>query len=376
MHSDTPPSASDKMVGCTGYLKMVKRCGINRKSADSELGDAAHWAASTFLEHGQPYPNMIGREAPSGIIITEEIWEAVSVYCYDVLTTLSGLQGRGPFFIETPVVGQQIYPTYWGTPDFFCYDPVQKTIDIADYKHGHSPVYAFENWQCIGYLACIYKKLKLNGIDDQSIKVCITIVQPNCYHGEKQNIDRWEFMLSDLRAYWNILSAKIHEAHTDAARLTTGPHCKNCEARHGCKPFHQYAFDGIEYSGAVVPEVMDGEALGVELKLLEKYGEAIKARYKGLLIQAEDMIEKGKPVYGQRQTRVPGRLTWIDKNKAKETFDPNSVKKGPFYTPKQIISSDATLEDKVIELSERKSSLQLKPVNLDNTRKIFGGLKK
>ena len=137
-----------------------------------------------------------------------------------------------------------IHEHNWGTIDFAVVLP--GLIYITDYKHGHREVSARDNFQLIDYLAGLVHEHGIDGLADQHTQVVIRIVHPFCYTAES-SVSEWRCMLSDLRPYFNQLTAKAHDAFNNPT-FTSGPWCRDCKAVLRCDTAKAAAHSLIDYA--------------------------------------------------------------------------------------------------------------------------------
>ena len=285
-HALVQPSGLARTIQCPASLVMQrKHPGYGDDSAALE-GEAAHWVAQHALA-GDWAP--VGSAAPNGVTITEEMHEGA----WEVLDTIAAdLQpydmGLGDVAVEVPVDIPRVHAECWGTPDYRCWVPANRTpngrsrLYVWDYKFGHSPVEAFENPQLVAYASGALSATKVSDLD---VDVTLVIIQPRTYH-RAASAPSWSTTAVNLRALVNLASNAAHEALGDNPEAHTGPECLNCAARHACTLYQSTAYMAIDLAGAPQPLELPPDALGLELRLLTQAAERLRGRITGLQEQA------------------------------------------------------------------------------------------
>lgn len=320
-HSILPPSSANiwgAPEGCTAWPTMNMQFPTST-NAVAEEGTKAHDLAAYLIQNyqvGMPSRDILSQQF--GQPIDDEMYDAVSVY-YDYIIgvmRITDIYGGNLVWIEKPVACLSIHEKCFGTPDFALFDQKKGHLYIADYKHGHLEVDAFENEQLIVYVSgkidelVMLGLLKFDGSNDDLIKVTMTIVQPRAYRAEGPVLS-WAVTLRDLRPYFNILKHQAAVATSAQAVTRTGKHCGYCTARTGCPAMRQSAFTAIEVIGQPTPEILDNESLGVEYRMLLAASQSIKNRLSGVSAQVEALLKKkAQSVPGFTLKDTFGNLAW------------------------------------------------------------------
>lgn len=285
-------------------------------SEESLKGTAVHWVGEECLrvwqKPGGGVPSCfdwVGKSAPNGVVIDEEMSEGAQVFVDDVLAVAQEHGALQDMLIEHRVEMPQIHPQNWGT--FDCCIPLMSKgyIYLWDYKNGHRENSAKGNLQLINYMAGIINAFGIDGLADQHIRVVLRIVQPFCYKATGP-VDEWSFMLSDLRPYFNQLHAKAHEALTSPS-MSSGPWCRDCHAIRTCATARRASYSFIDYANEpYVMDSMDGQALAVERKILKNGMVSAKARLEAIEDDLHHRITGGATDTGLALESKVGRLAW------------------------------------------------------------------
>jgi len=366
-HSRLAPSSAHKRVFCPGSRAMEEANPETEDSQASREGTAAHWAAAELFA-GRTID--VGLIAPNGVMLTEEMVEGADMYYEDVTATDEDYVGFPPV-IEERITISSIHSECWGTPDAWRFRPY--VLTVWDYKFGHRFVDEFENWQLIEYVAGILDKVGINGISDQRTEVRMRIVQPRCYSGGAP-IREWRVMASDLRGYFNKLRMAEELAMKPDAATVVNPHCHDCRGRASCDAAQNAAYDSMHVAGTSVPFNLPPEALGAELRYVDRAISQLEARKTGLEEQALAILKRGAPLPFYRIEHGFGRERWS--KPAAEVLAMASmmgvdVAKPGLITPKQAVKAglDETLVKAFSETPPGEA--KLKPDDGTRARKVF-----
>lgn len=382
-HAFLAPSSAPQWVFCAASPSAQQQYP-QEETDDTRDGTASHWVASETLDSyvaaGNPVQlpsDFIGKTAPNGVLITGEMAEGAQMYVNDILQVAQQHGLLQCLQVEQRVYISRIHPDQnWGTPDCWVYDMKSNTLYLWDYKFGHKFVSIFENYQIMDYTIGVIDKL---GGDDQTLNVVMRIVQPRCYnHGEP--IREWRVKGSDLRGYANKLKAAAGKATDENPTYTSGSHCMECSARRACPGATSAAMasiDVVNMCGSLID--LPPDVAGLELTMLTRAAEALKARITGLEVQVEETIKAGTPIDGWSFKKTFGRAKWnkppafiVALGKAfKKDFSKNDV-----ITPNQAIKLG--VDESVISAHTTKGNAGIKLIQDDGSlaRHIFSQRRK
>ena len=359
------------LIQCPGSWKMQRLHPPAPDSTEAAEGDAAHWTIAEWSAGRRPH---VGQIAPNGVPVTEEMLEGAELW-EDHVGTPQHVEERLP-------PSELIDPDMWGTPDGWSYRPIPVpdtnvvggVITLADYKFGHRFVDVYKNWQLLSYAKLIVDGLKLDGLQEQHTRIVFKIVQPRSYHVEGP-VREWSCMASDLRAEWNQIKSTIMLAKTDQAQCWVGPECRDCSARAFCPTLQRSTLAALDEAGRPTPMALPPPALGLELRLIGRAIERLKARESGLKEEALSKIRTGTSVPGFMTEAGKGRETWkvpVEQIEALgEVMGVAVTKKAPL-TPKQAIKAGLTKE--LVDSFSFTPTGELKLVEDDGSflRRTFG----
>lgn len=316
-HAPLAPSFAPVWGRCSGAIRASANAPQSW-SPETEEGTAAHWVGAEALERcRQPCQvpdcgTWIGRTAPNGVVIDDEITDAVQVYVDHCHGILQHIGWRGSIFIEQLVAMPSIHPQNWGTLDFAAYDFEACRLYLRDYKHGHRLCKAEGNLQLVDYTNGLKEALRIDGQQEQIITADLGVVQPRCYHSPIGPTSNWTLPLSDLRGYFNVLEYQAAEAMGTAPTFTTGEHCRDCPAVGTCSAARMAAYNLADYvRQPFVMDAMDTASLAVEYAILSSAINAARARFEAVEADLQHRITSGDGAgCGLTVESTPGRAQW------------------------------------------------------------------
>lgn len=360
LHSILPPSGAGcwgKDDGCTGWV-MMNQLYPTEPTQDSLEGDAAHEVASQLIKMYKTgnaglanSDQFVGKTTTNGIVITDEIFDSALIYANDVHKHMQEYHifGGDDLRIEERTNIPTVHLQQFGTPDCSMRVRSLRKAILWDFKHGHSPVGAVENWQMIDYAAGLLDDYGINGLADQSFTVEFRIIQPRAYHVDG-TIRSWTVKASDLRGYINTLKRNAEIALTNPT-FNTGSQCRHCPGRHACEPALKAGKKLFEAAGAPTPVELTNVQMGFKLVLIERAMEQLKALQTGFKTQLEHKIKSGEAVPYWSMKSKAGNLKWKLSDEEILKLHPELSKPG-VMTPTQA----KELHVDISEISERSAS--------------------
>lgn len=356
------PSSAAIWAGarCTMHPHMVAKYGGGAlDTSAAEEGTAAHWLAENILTDAtRDFSDYIGTPAPNGVMVTEEMAEAVEVYV-DYVESRPALPN-----IEQRV---KVFNGCSGTPDCWVYDAETQTLEVIDYKHGMGIVDPFENWQLALYAAGIAQYI-VPGV----ARVKLTVVQPRAYSREG-TIRTWECPVATARGMWLTATTRAIEAQgSPIAR--SGTHCKYCPGRHACPAAVTAGVDLYEAATSAAPLDMSAAEMGLQMGLLSRAHEQLEHLITAYEEQIKSQLYAGAKIDGWALEEKAGRESWAvsdDQVKALgELFNVDICPPKPL-TPKQAIKKG--IDTRVINAytTQTSSGHKLKAVNSNFAKRIF-----
>lgn len=369
-HSILPPSGAKAWKQCSLWVTMNKQYP-QAASPESLEGEAAHWVAWEMFAGKQVSEGII---APNGSVVTDEMIEGAELVC----ETLDSFHDHVNWNVEQKIHIPLIHQECFGTPDVWAFNQAKGILTIPDYKFGHRFVDEHENYQCIAYAAGIIDKLANDmgigyGQLDQSITVNIVIIQPRCFH-RTDPVRKWTCHGSFLRPYINELSNAAAKYFSNQFDAVTNSECRDCPGRHACQALQKAAYSDAEEAFTTVPLELAPEALGRELRILERAAERLDARIEGLRESALGKIREGKRVPFYKAEYGQGRQRWTlptEQIIAIGSMLGQDLSKPGVITPKQAVKKG--IDENVINAYSEtpKGELKLLRDDLSLERKTF-----
>lgn len=347
------------------------------------IGTAAHEVAAQYVEsyaRGAAYNPKIGDVTNDGVTIDDEMLEACEMYADDVRTVMiqAGTFAMPYLGIEQRLTMPRINSDSFGTSDCYIFDAKNRVIYVWDYKHGHDPVEVFENDQLINYVAGVVQKLKDHTpfIEEKNFdaRVVLRVVQPRSFHRDGP-IREWSTTLGALQPHFARLHTAAAENMSGIAPTRSGPHCKYCQARHGCESALNSGMQLYEVASQALPLDLSKRALAVQLSIVTAARKRLSAIEDGLSQQVETMIRKGESVPGYMTQPKQGRESWsvpVEEIHALGDMMGIDLRKQSAVTPKQAVKLG--IDKDVISAYSAKttSGIEVVPEDDKKLRLIFG----
>lgn len=310
-HARFAPSSANEWGNCSGSI-IAQQSAPNLNTKATDEGNAQHWVAEQCLRQGIAPGYFIGHTAPNGIVITDEMVDAVRVVVDDVIEICKKYNARQLLVLEHVVFMPEIHPTdCWGTLDAALdLRPLGvPIIYLWDFKFGHGIVYAKENLQAVSYLEGLRNELGIDGAEDQLITVHVRIVQPNAFRSTGP-IDEWVIKLSDIRGHVNKLHTQAMEADTNP-QMCAGKHCHYCSAVTRCPSAKQATYSLIDRGKQPLNiETYNNLDLAIEYSNLQEGLTLVKARFEAIEAELENRIKSGGTGTGYSIETGSGRSKW------------------------------------------------------------------
>jgi len=373
-HSPIGPSTAGYWApegACTGFVQMAANYpeDVALSSGGSVEGNVAHGLGERKIRDvGLDLHALIDTlDGETGVLITEEMVEAVELYVGDIAPYKSSVK------VEERVHAPGIHENMWGTVDAFYIDLINNKIIIWDFKFGYGVVEVFENWQLMAYSYGVLSSIpKYNQTVTADWVVEMRIVQPRAYHVDGP-IRSWTMTVGDLHPYYTQMQRAAMETTGPQAVCRPSKRCKYCPARHACKALKEQSYSAADYAAAPTPELLDADAVALELNILTDAERALSNRMSGIKAQVEQLINGGAIVPGWQLKRTIGRKIWTDAEGARGLAEMLGVDitKAAYITPNQAVKKGMP-QDVVDSYSARNTgSAKLDQLTNQKLRKVF-----
>ena len=379
-HSILPPSSAGiwgTEGGCPGWVAMAQRYPETETTPEALEGEASHEIGEeciTSARAGCPVDaaEFVGDVATNGTVFTQEMAEGAQLYADTVLGECAK-SPNAPVYVENRVQIPRIHDECFGTPDAFQYVADRAHLKIFDYKFGHGFVSEYKNAQATAYFAGIVDFLGLSASEVSQLQVTIYIVQPR-YYGAP-SVREWTCRATDLVHMVRGMKESAAIALGENPPTRSGPHCKNCPARHACPTALDAGWQLYEVAGQALPLEYTPPMLGTQLHYVDRALEQLKCLQAGYQAEAHRLIREGKPVPGYLAEPTYGRERWtIDASVAAamgDALDVDLRKPLEVMTPKQAIK--AGIDKNIISgyCTTPRTGVKITPDKHNKAERIF-----
>lgn len=307
-HAPLPPSGAHiwgSRGGCRASVAMQAAYPEPDDSDEAREGTAAHWYVAEILNGRDP---PLGAVAPNGVPINAEMIDCAQSLLIDVRDTMHVCGGSAQLFVERRVYMPIVHEANWGTLDVQVTDAPRKRIHIWDYKYGHRFVDARGNLQLIDYAIGALRDYPCAEWPEWT--VTLSVVQPRNFDPVGP-VREWRV---DGRQLLDVYVPQLFEAAKVAmapnAPFQTGPHCRDCSARHACPALQQAGAIAMDVSLQGHPVDLTPHAVGLELRQINDAIDRLKARKTGLEEQALGLIRGGTLVPFFTAQHATGNERW------------------------------------------------------------------
>lgn len=310
-HASLGASSADRWMNCPGSIRMSD--GLpNTDTVYSKEGTAAHTLIEKCLSLNVAPEVYLDAEL-NGVVVTEEMIEAVQVMLDEVKSILS-LDPNAEMRLEERFSLDAINPPapMFGTSDVVIYLPSLRKLVVVDYKHGVGYAVAARGNPQLRYYAlgaCLKGKWTAEQVDS----IDMVIVQPRAAHPD--GIVRLDSVsYEELMDFTGELLAAAHETQKPNAPLVTGPWCRFCKASPMCpeRLKDAQALARIEFADTVVaPPPVETLTLPEMLLVMEK-APAIEAWLKDVRTHIENTLISGGEVPGWKIVAKRAMRKWAD----------------------------------------------------------------
>jgi hypothetical protein len=283
-----------------------------------------------------------------------------------------GIFGGPNLGIEKKVTAPKIHPLLYGTPDAWIYSSKTNDLIIWDLKYGFGIVEAFENWQMICYAAGLIEQYSLPA----ETKCYLRIVQPRGFH-KSGPIRQWKVPVGTLQTgYLSKLQSAANEALSGKSTLQPGSHCRYCDGRHICSILKRETLATADSMALETPDILEPEAIGRELTVLENAKYLLDQRVDALQQHALSLITKGENIPGYTVEKTRGTLIWLEEPEKMIEMAKGvgvDLSKPAICTPTQAIGKG--LHTGIVNAFSKRvnKKTKLKPVDTAEARQVFGG---
>ena len=334
VHSKIGASSTKRWMTCPGSVRLVESVPKAPSSSYADEGTAAHTLAEMCLKSpsNRDPKDFIGQAvSDKGIVVTEEMAEAVTVYT-------DYIRGLGlPVTIECRFDLGEIYPGMFGTADAVAFDSETQTLHVVDYKHGAGVAVEVENNTQLLYYAVGSAH---ENTQHPFVSVRLTVVQPRCPHSDGP-VRSWDVDGVDLLLWTADLVDAAKRSEDPDAPLISGEHCRWCPAAGVCPQLRADALAAAEtdfagdvaYNPAELAEALD------QLPRVEAWVKAVREF-------SYSEAERGFCPPGYKLVLKRATRKWVDEQEAAKYLNTCGFADDAIYSPPKL-KSPAQLEKAV-----------------------------
>lgn len=362
------PSRAARRLACPGSYWLEAK--FQSKDSDSTReGIAAHWVATEYLRQASSSGeslDLVDKFTPEGELITQEMVDGAKLFTTEVMQIIANNTTEAcAIGIEQNIDIGIIHPLCKGRCD--CFVIHSETLSVFDYKYGHKPVEAFENWQLIEYAAGLVDKY----YDIKHIN--LFVIQPRNFVSNPVKLHTFDY--DQLWEYIEKLRVSEANAVIPQSPVRPSEQCFTCNARHACAGLKSAALAGIELSESSLPDNVSPQEMGAELRILNHAKKLMEARQLALQEQILDAICKGESIPGFKAEWGTGKTVWELSDgeviEMAKLFGMDLAKPIEAITPKQAEKKGFD-KDLIKQFTKQQSGgIKLVEDDLQLTRKIF-----
>lgn len=364
-HARVAPSALHLTVPCPRSLTLQESVPPCPDTEDELEGRVGHFVAEKTASRSRTFT------AGEKITYAGRVWEVDQDMIDGAELYAEEAQYHSTARYEDAVSIPDVHPDCWGTPDYDRYMPEANLLKDVDYKYGHRGVEEYFNPQGASYLSGRARQLQL----PDTVRAKFTIVQPRYFQAPA--VREWETTVGRIRQFvGDVIRPAVAEALGPNPQAHTGPHCRDCKARHVCSLLQQNAGSIVDLAGSAEPAGTTSlAAMGAEARILKDAIDRLKARFSGLEAVIESAARGGanvpywqmKPGHANLKWDVPvadvlelGRMMKIDLSKPTQVVTPTQAK---------TLGLDEAVRNAYA--SRPTPALHLKPDDTNAVRKVF-----
>ena len=327
-HSPLGASAAARFMMCAGSV--TQSYGVYDEDSEySELGTAAHYLAADALKKGYDAWERVGYELPGGLVVDENMSDAVQEYVVAVREAHPD-RNQGNFFVEHRFHCPTLHDYFYGIGDTIYLDIPERHLHIWDYKHGAGIIVEVPWNEQTMYYGC--GALESFDLWDSVDKITLHIAQPRGWH-PAGNIREWTITVSDL---WNWLYDVLIPA-MDVAMVSrdtiVGPHCRFCPARRRACPAMMDNWTKLQEMLAMIKKDSARKLTAKEQGVFLDAYDVAKIAQKPIAKDAFDIINKGGKVPGRKIVSAiafrqfkKGSERALEKKFGEEAFEPKKLR--------------------------------------------------
>ena len=284
-------STAKRVINCPGSVALVQKMPPKPSSEHADRGTLLH---NVIAEHLEGKPITLGVKYESQVL-TQELVDEKLTPALRALDEVDPSQNM-VYEVETRVGFGDLLPGVFGSTDLI--GRVDNRAVVLDWKFGDGVVVdAVENPQLMFYAAAAMRTDAAKWAFDGAEEIELIIVQPPM-------IKRWVTTKERIAAFELELVAAVKAAQQPNAKLSSGAHCRWCNAKSICPVMNGAVDRALKTTLDNIDTVTMSQMLQ-SADLLEQWLKDIR----GL---AHQVLEKGGKVPGYKLVAKRSTRQWVD----------------------------------------------------------------
>lgn len=279
-----------RFMACNGSKMLSGFEPLNTPSQVTEEGNAVHWFAEKIIRGEFSSEELIDRQAPNGIFITQEMAEHVEQYIAD-----SKAVNGAP---ETDTSYKSDSWEIRGRADLI--GVKNDELHVYDLKYGWRIVEPYENWTLISHAIAIFRQRN----DLQ--KIVFKIYQPRPYH-PLGSIREWVITQGELHKYFENLMQTLSNPSEISV---SGKHCEHCKCFTNCPAAQISLMNAIDVSRIAFDSNVSNDNLSRILENIDRAKNVLKEAEMAYTDLAFSRVKEGNVLKGYQMQNALGITTW------------------------------------------------------------------
>lgn len=287
-----------RFMACNPSIRMAASVPPSSEAIDNTTRDegiAAHYMATAVFSNAYAIEELVGRKAPNGVYMTEEMSEHVREY----LDTLTVSHGFANFAMREMEVNAD-HASVSGRADYGAFTSDFK-MTIADFKYGYRIVNPDLNWTLISHAIGIIERTR-----NIPATIDFAIFQPRPFH----RLGAWRVWSIGYTQLLDLKDQLYRALETPSDQLHTSNFCGKCPANATCPAANAASMNAIDVVETAHDETMSDADLSTQLDTLNRASNMIKSRVEALEELAKHRIKAGAIVNNYSVEMGLGKTKW------------------------------------------------------------------
>lgn len=297
-------STAARTMNCPAWLQLAEGMPQGRVEGSNPAADEGtllHNCMEAHVMHGESFEDMLdcGVRYKDQVLTKALIVNKLTPAC-EALESLESVYDITEFDCE-PFVAMPHSDEIGGSIDYIGISKDRKTVVIADYKFGYTPVEVRENEQLLFYAMCAQADPTTADLFDQCDQIVIAIIQPT-EDPERAVMNTQTIPLPALDAFRDKYLSSVKMSDMSVPPRSAGDHCRYCPALTVCPEKNGAALAALRLSPTNLDTLAEAMRMVGEL---EQWVKAVKT-------QAHEQLELGQAVDGFKLVHKRATRVWND----------------------------------------------------------------